>query len=193
MQSLRSSLLLCLSSTSLLLGGCSDDAQETCGPGDAPTDGLTATVDPTSFAYGGLSSLPANDCPDPDDPNAPTSITIEGSEVGGGGLFTVCIVRPDLMNRELSLGTGLVAGDLELVDITGEADGCNYALLLSPTDLPTGTASVSGGCANGTNAEGFALTLDAMVPMERTCTGMPAERVVARLAGTVAVAQRPGQ
>ncbi len=192
MRSLRSSLLLCLSSTSLVLGGggCSDDAQTQCGPGDAPPDGLTATISPTSFAYGGLSSLPANDCPDPDDPNAPTSITIEGTEVGGGGLFTVCIVRPDLMNRELSLGTGIVAGDLELVDITGTADGCTYALLLSPTDLPTGTASVSGGCANGTNPEGFALTLDAMVPMERTCTGMPAERVVARIAGTVAVTQR---
>lgn len=188
------------SSTSLafvaLAAACSDDGPTVdamvCGPGDAPTVGLTATAPgatpPLTLTYGNLSGLAGNDCPDPNAPEGVVSRSIEGMQTDGTGLFTVCVPRPDLLTSgPRSVGTITSMADVRFVDLTGSSGGCTYRLMSSMP--PTGTATASGVCANGSDPAGFALTLDVTATLQRTCGAMM-DTVTATLRGTVAVGSR---
>lgn len=186
---MRSSLtlpLLCLSSTSLL-AGCPSDG-DSCGPGGAPAEGITASNgSDLTLTYGNLSSLSGNDCPAPDAPTGVISLSIEGSQVGGGGLLTLCIPRPDLLTAGRALGTTASMGELRVIDFSGMANGCTFAL--DSTMPPTGTGTGAGVCNNGTDPAGFALELTGTINLRRTC-GATVDTVALSLAGKVAVTSR---
>ena len=177
----------CLSSTSLLLvAGCPSDG-ERCGPEDAPVEGITATNNDVALTYGNLSSLSGTDCPAPDAPSGVISLSIEGTQVGGTGLLTLCIPRPDLLEDGRALGTTGSMGELRIVDFTAAANGCTFTLesAMPPTGMGVGT----GVCKNGTDAAGFALALTGTVHLERTC-GATVDTVALTLGGKVAVSSR---
>jgi hypothetical protein len=177
----------CLSSISLLaLAGCPSDG-ESCGPDGAPAEGITATSADVSLSYGNLSSLSGNDCPAPDAPSGVISLSIEGMQLGGTGLLTLCIPRPDLLADGRTLGTTGSMGELRIIDFTGMANGCTFALdsAMPPTGMGVGT----GVCKNGTDPAGFALELTGTVNLRRTC-GATIDSVALTLAGKVAVTSR---
>ena len=178
----------CLSSTSLLVlvAGCPSDG-ESCGPDGAPAQGIAATNADVSLMYGNLSSLSGNDCPAPDAPSGVISLSIEGTQVGGTGLITFCIPRPDLLADGRTLGTTANMGQIRIVDFTGMANGCTFAH--DSTMPPTGMAKGTGVCKNGTDEAGFALELTGTVNLKRTC-GAAVDSVALTLAGKVAVTSR---
>ncbi len=166
--------------------GCSsphpnaDAPADDCGPGSAPADGLTATGTGFAFTYEALMASANNDCPDPAAPQGVVSLTIEGSTADGTGLFTICVERPDHLGPSaLALGT-----DVQVVDVTGSAGGCDYGI--DPLATPTGSVTATGVCANGTDPAGFALTVTGSVGMRQTC-GATVTPVIGALAGTTAV------
>lgn len=177
---------LCLSSISLALAGCPSDG-ESCGPEDAPATGITATTADVTLTYGNLSSLSGNDCPAPDAPAGVISLSIEGRQEGGTGLLTFCIPRPDLLSKGRALGTTGSGGEIRVVDFSGMANNCTFAL--DGTLPPTGTATGTGVCKNGTDPAGFALAITGTVNLRRTC-GATVDSVALALAGKVAVTSR---
>lgn len=180
---------LCLSSISVVavffLGGCPSEG-ESCGFDDAPTT-ITATNADVTLTYGNLSSLSGNDCPAPDAPAGVISLSIEGTEVGGTGRLTFCIPRPDLLSKGRALGTTGSMGEARIVDFTGTANGCTFTL--DSQMLPTGTATGTGVCKNGTDPAGFALAITGTVHLRRTC-GASVDSVVLAIAGDVAITSR---
>jgi hypothetical protein len=174
-----------LGAAALGLAGCSDPA---CGPGGAPASGLLASSDAVSLEYGNLTSLVGNDCPDPAAPEGVISVSIEGSQTGGGGLVTLCIPRPDLlMDGARSLGVTTSTADVRIIDLTGAAEGCTFAL--ERTRPPTGGVEATGVCANADSPDGFALSFDGAVSLRRTC-GAVTDTIDVTLRGRVAVARR---
>lgn len=178
----------CLSSISLLalLAGCPGDG-ESCGPDGAPAEGITATAANVALTYGELSSLSGNDCPAPDAPSGVISLSIEGRQVGGTGLLTLCIPRPDLLDEGRALGTTQNMGELRIIDFSGAANGCTFTHDSSMP--PSGTGTATGICKNGTDKAGFALELTGTVNLRRTC-GATIDTVAVTLAGKVAVSSR---
>lgn len=178
-----------LSATSALvlaaIPGCGDDS---CGPQGAPTGGLQVSSVEVALSYENLSGLAGNDCPDPDAPAGVVSISIEGTQEGGGGLITLCVPRPDLLDSgPRTLGTSLSMADVRIFDLQGTADGCTYTL--DATRPPTGTAIGLGVCGNGDDAAGFALDLDGAVSLRRTC-GATVDTIAVTIKGRVAVSRR---
>lgn len=174
--------LLFLSSTSLVvLAACGDDE---CGPGAAPDFGIHAASADVSLTYGNLTSGQNNDCPDPDAPSGVVSLTIQGSQQDGPGLLTLCIARPDkIASGELPFGVGQV----QIIDLNGEADGCSFTIdRMRPT---LGTASTSGLCDNGANPAGYALTVDGNLSLTRTCPTMN-DTIAVSFTGTAAIANQ---
>lgn len=168
-----------------LASACGDDD---CGPGDAPASGVTASSAEVTLTYGELTSLVGNDCPAPDAPEGVISLSIEGRQVDGPGLITLCIPRPDLLDSTpRMLGPIQSSADAQVVDLTGEADGCSYAI--DPTSPPTGSVIGSGVCGNGDDAAGFALDFDGAVSLTRTCGGAT-DQIDVTLTGRVAVHPR---
>jgi len=180
---LNGHLFLGLTSLALAGAGCGDD----CGPHGAPDDGLAVTGSGVMFTYSGLYGSPNMDCPDPNGPSNVVSLTIMGSQTNsgvcgsGGNCFTLCIPRPDkLGDKALTFPT-----DARLIDLTGSDAACSYTL--------DGTQPASGGvtaahiCSDGTDAAGFAMTVDATAVLRRTC-GTTIDTVAITLAGTTAVA-----
>ncbi len=166
--------------------GCSsphnsvDAPADDCGPGSAPANGLGVTGTGFAFTYQAQTASANNDCPDPAAPQGVVSLTIEGSTADGTGLFTVCIKRPDHLGATaLALGT-----DVQVVDVTGSASGCNYGV--DPAAIPTGSVTATGVCANGTDPAGFALTITGSIGMRQTC-GATVTPATGTLAGTTAV------
>jgi hypothetical protein len=177
---------LFLSSTSLvtagaaLVTGCSSGND--CGPTSATAFGLTASssADQISLVYGNLMSGANNDCPDPAAPSGVVSLTISGTEMGGAGLITFCVPRPDLLTGGLTLGLWV-----HVVDLTGADASCTYAL--DTTQPPTGDVTGHGVCSNGTDPAGFGMMFDnGTVPVHRTC-GATVDNVQLTLSGDVAV------
>jgi hypothetical protein len=171
--------LLFLSSISVLsvagLAGCSDD---TCGPGDAPDNGLVAGDQDQKLTFGGLRSSANHDCPDAEKPEL--SVSIMGSQTDGQGLLTLCIPRPDKLQDGLPLGTGV-----QIIDLRGQFNGCDYAI---ETARPVqGTVSGKGVCDNGTNNAGYALVFDGHISLHRTCP-TATDTIAVNLSGSVAVA-----
>lgn len=140
-----------------------------------------------TLTYGNLSSLSGNDCPAADAPSGVISLSIEGTQVGGTGLVTLCIPRPDLLVDGRTLGTTGNMGQLRVIDFSGMANGCTFALDSSMP--PTGTGTGTGVCKNGTDAAGFALELTGTINLRRTC-GATVDPVALTLAGKVAVSSR---
>lgn len=162
--------------------GCGDDS---CGPGGAPEVGLVASGTGATLTYGQLTGSLNNDCPDPAAPSGVTSLSIEGTQSDGQGRITLCVGRPDLLAKQaLALGGNTAGTPVRVIDFAGSANSCTFALDSSGT--PTGTASASGLCGNGSNAAGFALVLDGSLPLTRTCGGTVDSLPVA-LHGRVAV------
>jgi len=114
-------------------------------------------------------------------------LTIAGmqTDAGSTGLITLCIGRPDLLaGQPLALGAE-PSTDVHVVDLNGSAGGCTVTV--NRGSPPGGTASASGLCGNGSDAAGFALTIDATVALTRTC-GSTVDTVPVTLHGRVAVA-----
>jgi hypothetical protein len=172
--------LLFLSSISgLFFAGCGDDE---CGPADAPDVGLTASSADVTLTYGNLSSGANNDCPDPAAPAGVVSLTIGGTQMGTSSLITFCIPRPDQLADGVTIGSG--ASSMRIIDFNGEADGCTFTLATG--SVPTGTASATGLCDNGTNSAGYALTVSGNLLLRRVCP-TSTDMVAVELGGTVAV------
>lgn len=182
---MQRSLCLSLISAALAASGCSDDA---CGPGGASSTGLTASSADVTLAYGGLTFLAGNDCPDPDVFPDIISLSLEGFQTGGAGRITLCVPRPDrLMSGNRTLGDSMSMADVRIIDLNGDVGGCAYTF--DDARPPTGTATATGVCANGTDPAGFALALDGVVSLTRTC-GAVSDTIEVTLAGEVAVAER---
>ncbi len=148
-----------------------------CGTGGAPTSVVVAGTG-FSLMYDNLSASANNDCPDPMAPKGVVSLTIE-VPAGSAQFFTLCVQRPDLLAGGQPLGTAV-----KVVDVTGTSNGCSF--VPDSAVAPTGTATASGICNNGTSHAGFALTLDGTIQLKRTC-GATVDSVSATLSGTVAV------
>jgi hypothetical protein len=163
------------------LGGCSDDA---CGPGGAQTAGLLASSADVVLNYTNLTSGPNNDCPDGTAPDGVISLTLQGNQLEGPGLLTLCIPRPDLLQKgPLKLGS-----EVRIIDLNGDVDGCAYAFeQLRPV---TGDVSATGYCDNGTNLAGYALTVDGSLSLTRMCPAM-SDTIAVSFAGTVSVVATP--
>ena len=185
-------------STSLGLGlvclaGCPSDPQ-VCGPGDAPAE-LTVTGTNVSLTYGNFEAGLNNDCPGEGEvPGVGvTSLSIQSRQVGGIGFFTLCVERPDRLNAPSELGPDENFHPVRVVDVSGEANGCDFNR--DTTVDPTGTAQSIGLCNDargnaGGNAAGFAFTIDGTVTLERDCAGV-IDTVAVTLSGEVAVAGPP--
>lgn len=140
------------------------------------------------MTFGNLTAGRNNDCPASDAPTGVISLTIAGMQTDGNGLFTICIARPDQLLGELTLGPDAQGSAVRVIDLTGAANTCTFTL--DRDVAPTGTAHGEGVCQAGGNAAGFALTIDGMVTLTRTC-GDVRDTVAVPLAGTVAVAAAP--
>jgi hypothetical protein len=165
-----------------LLVACSDPPK--CGIGDAPaTLAATSTAAPAvTMTFASLSGSPNGDCPDHATPGV-ISLTIETPP--GDDIITLCVGRPDKLGGGLPFGTD-AATTIQLVDLDGtDASSCTYSI---DRNAPiTGTAQADGLCSNGTDAAGFALTLDATLSLSQKC-GTVTTSVPFALSGTVAVA-----
>jgi len=158
--------------------GCSSPS---CGTSGASATGLTADVAGITLTFGTLTASANNDCPATGAPAGVVSLTINGSQVGGTGLVTFCIGRPDLIEQtSQALGTGV-----QVVDMTADNGSCTFAI--DHTATPTGTVHTAGMCDNGTNKAGFELVIDGALSLKRTC-GTTVDSVAAALSGSVAVA-----
>jgi hypothetical protein len=191
MRSSRTSVsrFLLLTSLVLAVAGCDDEAPS-CGPGDAEADGLVATSADVTIPYEGLEYGLNNDCPEDDAPANVVSLTIAGLQTAGAvGRFTICVGRPDLLaSTPQALGIDEEGFEARVVDVTGTVDGCTYSF--DDSVPPTGTVSSEGLCEAGANLEGFALTFDGEVTLERDCSGV-IDSVVVALAGRVAALPQP--
>jgi hypothetical protein len=173
---LRLLFLSSISATLLASAGCSDDA---CGPGSAPDNGLVAGDVDNKLTFGGLTSSANNDCPDQSAPAGVVSLTVSGTQTDGTGFITLCIPRPD----QLAAGVTLGATGLRIIDLMGQANGCDYKI--ESTRPVTGTAKATGVCDNGASG-GYALTIDGHISLTKTCA-TSSETLAVNLSGTVAV------
>lgn len=173
---------LFLSSTSLALAlhatGCSDDA---CGPPSGThSAGLLASSADVVINYGNLRAGINNDCGTTPEV---ISLTLQGSQAGGeGGLLTLCVPRPDLLQK----GTQRLGSEVFIIDFNAVVDGCMYNI---ERGRPvTGDVTTTGMCGNGGDEAGFAMTIDAALSLTRMCP--TANDIIAvTFAGTVAVAK----
>ena len=160
------------------LGACGDDGGPVCGPGDAPADGLTLTIDGEAITFGGFTASVNNDCTIA--ASGVISVSIHGQQVGGAGAITLCLPRPDLIDEGADIaivGARLppdAADRVQLVDASATlASGCT--VLRDPAVAPAATARFLGYCGDGSGASGYALGWRGTVPLRRSCpAGMDA-------------------
>ncbi len=170
--------------------GCSDDAA--CGPGDAPTAGVTLTVAGETITYGGFVASMNNDCTIAG--SGVISVTIHGSQSDATQALTLCLPRPDLLTATpvdlVRDPTPPLADDrAQVVDVSANlAGGCTVAK--DPAGTPTGTATFVGYCADGYDPAGYAIAFAGEVPLVRTCGAIEAQ-VTGTLGGRVSVIPPP--
>jgi hypothetical protein len=172
---------LVVAATTACCGG-----NDSCGPGSAAADGLALTGSGVNVTYAGLTARPNNDCLDPSAPAGVVSLTISGEQVDTGFPITLCVGRPDLLGSGVrQLGT-----DVKVMDVSADlGGGCTLAVASTPA--PTGSVQSSGVCGNGSDAAGFAMTIEnGVVAVNRTC-GTNVDRLMLALAGTFAVSGPP--
>jgi hypothetical protein len=169
--------LLFLSSISWLVACGGDD----CGDPAAFEFGLTVSSDQVNLVFGDLKAGANNDCPDPAAPAGVVSLTIAGSQMGGTGLFTMCVGRPDLLETmALTLGSAQV----HLVDVNAMDAMCSYAL--DSTQVPSGTVQGEHMCGNGIDPKGFGLVFNGHLGLRRTCAAT-IDSIAVGITGDVAV------
>lgn len=173
----------------LALAGCPSDPE--CGTGGAPAAGLVVEGTDVSLEFGSLEYGQNNDCPIDGTPEGVVSVTVAGRQVGGTGLITFCIPRPDTINS----GEDLIADDptletpeVRVVDVLGEAAGCSFSF--DDTVEPTGTARTEGLCDAGANLEGFAFVIEGDLQLTRTC-GANIDTVTVSISGRTAALPQP--
>ena len=173
-------VLLALSGVSAVVAtGCGPGA--TCGTDKAPTYGLMVTGTAVSLTYGAFTASANNDCPAAGAPAGVVSLTIVGMEMTGGGLFTMCVQRPDLLaTEEQMIGT-----PVQIIDFTGTQSDCNYEL--DPATFPSGSAKGIDECDNGTDKNGFAMEISGSATLIQECNGT-SNNVMVTLSGTTAIA-----
>jgi hypothetical protein len=162
---LRSPILLI---TSAALFGCPNNSSETCGPGSNAAADFSAGGSGIAATYGQLASHENHDCVAPNTPAGVVALTIDGVELGGAGLVTLCIPRPDLLATQTMdlANTSSTGSDVQIVDLTGSASGgCTFAL--DDTADVIGTISATGLCGEG--SAGYELTFAAVVPVDVAC------------------------
>ncbi|MCE9577727.1 MAG: hypothetical protein K8W52_31550 [Deltaproteobacteria bacterium] len=175
-------IAVALALASALVGACSGD---TCGPTSAAVDGLTLAGTGVDVTYTSLVASGNNDCPETGAPVGVVSLTIAGAQKGGSFPITFCVPRPDrLGDAPVALGSAV-----QIVDLTADLGG-GCTLSKATTGAITGTASVTGLCSAGEDPAGFALTIDGVVPMKRTCAS-GTDVLMLALSGTIAVAGPP--
>jgi hypothetical protein len=115
-----------------------------------------------------------------------TSLTIHGIQTdSAAGFITLCVARPDLIGTQSqALGLDVAGSQVHVVDVSGSASNCSFAL--DRTTPPTGTASASGVCGNGGDPAGFALVVEGTVGLRRTCNAVT-DSISVSLRGRVAV------
>lgn len=169
------------------LAGCGDD--DSCGPGEAPADGITLTVGGETVTYGGFTASENNDCTV--NGSGVISVSVHGTQVGGSSSLTLCLPRPDLLGADPvplvpSRPTPMAEDRAMVIDSSAAlAGGCTAQKDI--TMMPSGTARFLGYCDGGASTAGYALELTGTVPLVKTC-GAVMENVSGTLAGTVAVA-----
>jgi len=177
---MQRSLFLSITSlvVSLAASGCGDDS---CGPGDASDTGLQLSSADVQITFGGITSGANNDCPAPDAPDGVISLTLQGLQVDGPGRVTLCVSRPDLLQKgPVALGGTSVL----IIDLKGDVGGCMYDYeSMRPV---SGTVSAEGYCDNGTNSAGYALVVDGNVSLNRVCP-TATDIIAVSFGGTVAV------
>lgn len=188
---------LCLSSTSvlvLLAAGCSDDAACEPGPTGVADTGLTASAEGTTITFGPVASGANNDCPVDGTPAGVISVTLGGSQAApaGVGVISFCLPRPDLVDGggEFPLDPdrhpALADDRVHVIDLDATVDAdCTWHH--DPEDPPSGTATFTGFCADGTDPAGYGLVLDGELTVTETCAGMPDREVTVTLGGSIAV------
>ena len=157
-----------------LAAGCGPSP--TCGTDKAPTYGLVASGNAVSLTYGAFSASANNDCPQAGAPAGVVSLTIEGMQMGGGGLFTICVPRPDLLATEET--------SVDIIDFSGTMSDCDY--MVDPASSPSGSAKGIDECDNGTNKNGFALDMTGTATLIQECSGT-SNNVTVTLSGTTAI------
>jgi hypothetical protein len=172
----------------VVLPGC--PTENTCGPGDAPADGLVLSGSGVEVRYHMMTAGLNNDCPDPSvSTEDVVSLTLQGLQVGGTiGAITLCIPRPDLVGDPMPIINTVPTAhgaSAEVVDVGAEAGGCTFSR--SQTVEPAGTLYAEGLCDGGGNAAGFALVVAGQVSVDRDCSGT-IDTLRLDLAGTISVA-----
>jgi hypothetical protein len=171
-----------------LAGGCSDDGDDACGPGDG-LPGISLTVGGETVTYAGFSASENNDCTL--QASGVISVSVHGTQTGGASPFTLCLPRPDLLGADpVALVPSRVPpmdGDRAMVIDSSAALAAGCTVEKDVSMAPTGNARFLGYCDGGKNTAGYALEVTGTVPLLRTCAGGPAEHVMGTLAGSVAV------
>lgn len=159
-----------------LLCGCADDGD--CGPGDAPTDGMTLTVGSDVVQFDRWTSSPNNDCPEA---GHPTSLTVDGIQAGGSFHVTFCLPRPDELGGSVDLSDDSL---IQVITVSAEINGCTVSKDAQAT--PSGSATFTGYCGDGSSSAGYALELAGSVSGTQTCN-MTDTPVTIELGGRFAV------
>lgn len=165
----------------VVAAACGDDDDPACGAPFDAGDGVTVTLEGTTFTYGAFTWNPANDCPaSPDE----ISVTVRGAQkdpapsAPAGIVF--CLPRPSAVgSAPISLADPTL---FQLVSVNVDADGCRTSLPFSPA--ATGTATFAGFCP--TDEHTHNVTLQAAVPGTRACTTTVSD-VTLTLSGTATV------
>lgn len=165
----------------LLLGGCGDDA--VCGPGEVPAVGLSIDTGDAVLGYGNGTSSPNNDCPTD---GSATALTVEVFQVEPAPAdprsLVLCLPRPEAIGDAAVdiADTTLV----QVIDVFADVDDCFISV--DRGRAPSGTATFSGFCENGTDPAGYALGIDAVIPATRSCAGVD-EAIDLAVSGAVAL------
>lgn len=167
-----------------LAAGC--PADDSCGPGDAPGDGLTVSGGAVSLRYHQMTASPNNDCPDPAAPAGVVSLSLTAIQVSGADALVLCIPRPDMLESDLPVvaSTATHTAAIEIQDVNASDAGCT--LTDSAAMAPTGTGHAEGICMDGTDPAGFALLISGQVSVDRDCSGT-IDTLRLDLAGTISV------
>ena len=177
-----STSLVAAAAVALAAAGCGDDGDPgTCGPGDAPADGIMLSGAEHTVAYGSFSASHNGDCG-----SRELSLTISATQVGGTGLLTLCVPRPDLITGPATIGADLdQAAAVWVIDVQGESTGCAVRND-GAGPAPQGSATFEGLCDQGKSPAGFALQVAAQIAVTITC-GDAVDQASLQLSGRVAV------
>ena len=160
------------------LVACGGDGK-TCGPGDAPADGVVAMVGSATATYGNFTFGLNGDC-------GSESVSTFATQTDATGVlrFDLCVEHPDQLAQGLALGPDEQnAGvPVHVVDF----EGLRGRLHVRHRSQPRRPARRRQGRYCG-GAHGFALSVTGSIPVTRTC-GSTVDQITMTIAGSAAVA-----